>query len=300
MTSQKRKSGNIRPPILGAHFSIAGGLHRALYTARRYGCNAVQIFTKNASTWKERNLSPEEIEQFKAAKSGTGIEQIAAHTSYLINIASPDPHIHDRSRRALAQELIRAAMLDIPYVVLHPGFHLGSGAAEALELAAATVNGLLSDWPGSDIRLLFENTAGQGTSIGCQMEHLAALIDRIRDGNRVGVCLDTAHLFAAGYDIRSRRAFARTLKRFNQTVGLQRLFLLHLNDSKKSLGSRIDRHEHIGLGCLGRETFRHVMNDPRLKTIPKIIETPKRDPGTDWDRLNLDCLRSLAGHSPGK
>jgi deoxyribonuclease-4 len=293
MTPQKTKAFDIAPPILGAHFSIAGGLHKALYTARNYACNTAQIFTKNASTWKERTLSAEEIQQFEAAKSETGIEQIAAHTAYLINIASPDPHKHKLSCDALVEELLRAANLGIPYVVMHPGAHLGSGEVAGIDRIALSINRILAGLPAVNTRLLLENTAGQGSSIGYRLQHLAALLDRIEASDRVGICLDTAHLFAAGYDIRDARTYKQTLDRFEKTVGLNHLYLLHLNDSKKELGSRVDRHEHIGRGRIGLTAFACFMNDVRLRFVPKIIETPKLHKGKDWNRRNLNCLRAL-------
>jgi deoxyribonuclease-4 len=279
--------------LLGAHLSIAGGLENALYRAAALGCTALQIFTKNASTWKERNLKAAEIDRFDAARDESGIRSIAAHTSYLINIATSDRKQLARSRAALAQELVRAAALRISDVVLHPGSHMGSGEALGLERAAESLNAVLSKQPGTGTRLLLETTAGQGSNLGYRFEQIAALVDRVADKAKIGVCLDTAHIFAAGYDIRTFASFSEVMRQFDAVVGLKYLKLLHLNDSKKDLGTRIDRHEHIGEGFIGLEAFRFIMQDSRMAAIPKIIETPKDADGQEWDRFNLDRIRAL-------
>ena len=296
-----RPATHIPPPrqcLLGAHLSIAGGLENALYRAAALGCSALQIFTKNASTWKERNLKPAEIDRFETARTETGIRVIAAHTSYLINIASFDPKQQARSRAALEQELIRATALQISDVVLHPGSHMGFGETRGLEKAAGSINAVLSKQPRNAARLLLETTAGQGSSLGYRFEQIAALIHRIEDRSKIGVCLDTAHIFAAGYDIRSVSSYSDVMRQFDAAVGLQHLKLLHLNDSKKDLGMRVDRHEHIGEGFIGLDAFRLIMQDRRLAAIPKIIETPKNTAGRKWDRFNLDRLRALLSDGP--
>lgn len=284
------------PCLLGAHFSIAGGLHKALYTARAYGCHTLQIFTKNAHTWKERTLLPDEVERFGRARAETGIQQIAAHTSYLINAASPDPQKRAASLRALENELLRAATLDIPYVILHPGAHMGAGEAAGIAGIAAGVNHIYAQHPDLDTTLLLETTAGQGTGIGHRFEQLAAILNRIDLPDRVGVCLDTCHIHAAGYDLRTRRAYEKTIATFDALVGLKRLFVIHFNDARKALHSRIDRHAHIGEGAIGLRAFGFFMNDARLDRIPKIIETPKHKDGQDGDVINLNRLRSLLSH----
>ena len=265
----------------------------SLYRAATLDCTALQIFTKNANTWKERSLKAAEIDRFDAARVETGIRIIAAHTSYLINIASPDRKQHARSSVALEKEMLRAAVLRIPEVVLHPGSHMGAGQTRGLDNAAAALNAVLSRLADSSTRLLLETTAGQGSSLGYRFEQIAALIDLVEDKGKIGVCLDTAHIFAAGYDIRTYASFSEVMRRFDAVVGLKYLGLLHLNDSKKELGARIDRHEHIGEGCIGLDAFRHIMQDRRLEAIPKIIETPKNSPAQERDRKNLDRLRSL-------
>ena len=279
--------------LLGAHLSIAGGLENALYRAAALNCTALQIFTKNASTWKERTLQVPEIERFDAARDETGIRDIAAHTSYLINIASPDRKQRLRSCTALEKELNRASALKISDVVLHPGSHMGAGESRGLDQAADSLNTVLSKQPRITSRILLETTAGQGNVLGYRFEQLAVLIDRIEHQSKIGVCLDTAHIFAAGYDIRTVASFSTVLSQFDAAVGLKHLKLIHLNDSKKELGTRCDRHQHIGEGFIGREAFRFIMRDSRLTAIPKIIETPKDAKGQKWDRLNLDRLRAL-------
>lgn len=284
---------NGRPPLLlGAHFSIAGGRHNALYAAAAYGCTTLQIFTRNSRTWKEPALTEAEVARFAQARRETGITEIVSHTSYLINIAAPDPE--NRSRDALAAELVRSGRLGIPYVVHHPGAHLGAGPEAGIAAAARTIRSIFKAIPGMGCRLLIETTAGQGTGIGHTFEEIAAILSAVGDPNRIGVCLDTCHIFAAGYDIRTRKAYDRTLAQFDRTIGLDRLFVLHLNDARTDLGSRVDRHAHIGCGAIGIDAFGFFMQDPRLARCPKIIETPKMQGETDMDRVNLDRLRALA------
>lgn len=287
------KPGRRKWCLLGAHFSIAKGLEQAIYAAGKHECTALQIFTKNASAWKERILQPDEIDRFAAARTETGITAIASHTSYLINIASPEKKKCAMSCAALKQELIRSASLGLDYVVLHPGAHMGSGAPTGIQQVADGINRVFSDAPQAQTRLLLETTAGQGSSLGHRFEQLAEIMERIEDRHRIGICLDTSHIFAAGYDIRDPQAFRKTFGAFEDIIGLKQLYLLHLNDSKKGLGTRVDRHEHIGLGFIGLDAFKWIMNDDRLLNIPKIIETPKKKNGEDWDKNNLERLRSL-------
>ena len=290
----KSKTASVRPaPLLGAHFSIAKGLHHAVYTAGEYGCTALQIFTKNASTWKERILDRKDIQRFGKAKSATGIHCVASHGAYLINPASPETKKWHRSKDALRQEMIRSSQLDIAVTVIHPGAHMGAGLDAGIRQITECINAILSETTVLRSRLLLETTAGQGTSIGHTFEQLAAIVDRIERKDLIGVCLDTAHIFAAGYDIRDRNAYERTIRQFDASIGLKNLFLIHLNDSKKELGSRVDRHEHIGSGAIGLQAFACLMNDPRLATIPKIIETPKGNQATGGDSTNLATLRRL-------
>jgi deoxyribonuclease-4 len=280
-------------PIIGAHFSIAKGLHDAVYQANAYGCNTLQMFTKNATTWKERMLTPGEQERFELAKTETGIHAIYSHTSYLINLASPDPKKHAMSYSALKQELIRSSALRIPYCVLHPGAHMGSGIDAGLLKISESLNRIFSETADTTSRLLLETTAGQGSGLGHKFEQLAEIIARIDQKKRVGVCLDTCHIFAAGYDLRTPETYQQTMNHFDAVLGLKQLFAVHVNDSKKDLGSRVDRHTHIGKGALGVNAFKHLLNDERLLHIPKLLETAKAEDGIDWDQRNLNLLRSM-------
>lgn len=280
-------------PLIGAHFSIAKGLDQALCDARDYGCTTCQIFTKNATTWKEKVLSSTQIRDFKEAKARTGIKGIASHGSYLINLATPEEKKHAQSCHGLENELIRAGQLGIPYVVLHPGAHMGAGEEEGIKRITASINTVFSDTPEMQTKLLLETTSGQGSSVGYGFEQLASIVDGIDDRSRIGICLDSCHIFAAGYDIRSETGYEKTMARFESIIGIHRLLYIHLNDSKNPLGSRIDRHQHIGAGFIGITAFECFMRDPRLRNIPKVIETPKPK-GKDWDRMNLDKLRQLS------
>ena len=279
--------------LLGAHFSIAKGLANALYTAQSYGCTALQIFTKNASTWKERQLQPQDIESFAAARRATGVNAIAAHTAYLINLAATTQKKQSLSYQALKAELVRSSALEIPFVVLHPGSHMDAGLTSGIKKITANLNALFAETTEVTSRLLLETTAGQGSSIGHAFEQLAAILDGIKDPQRVGVCFDTCHVFAAGYDLRTSKTYAQTMRAFNATIGIDRLYFIHLNDALKPLGSKVDRHTHIGKGHIGLQGFAQIMNDPRLAHIPKIIETPKGNGNADFDKINLDRLRGL-------
>lgn len=292
---RKRQPTEIRPAqfLLGAHFSIAGGLQKALIEAAEYGCDALQLFTKNASNWRERELSEAEIADFEATRAKTGVKWVAVHTSYLINLASPDKQKHAMSCRALTRELIRASQLGIPYVILHPGAHMGEGESSGVRRVAASVDEIFAKNPHVTARLLFETTAGQGTSIGHTFEQLAAIRSGLEHSERTGICIDSCHMFAAGYDIRSEKAYQKTMLALEAAVGRGQVFAVHLNDAKKGLGSRVDRHEHIGDGAIGIEAFACFMNDERFANAGKIIETPKQKNGRDGDRINLDRLKAL-------
>ncbi len=281
-------------PLLGAHFSVAGGLVRALETAAAYGCPVVQLFTKNAATWKEREILPQEAETFRSRRKALGISYVAAHSAYLINLAAADRSKRRQSIAALKNELLRAQALGLDGVVLHPGSHMGTGAAQGIRHIQEGIDRVLGALPRDGCRLLLETTAGQGSGIGHTFEELACIRDGIAAPGRIGFCLDTAHVFAAGYDLRDAPALKETLTAFDAVLGLNDLDLIHLNDSLKPLGSRVDRHANIGRGHIGAEAFGRIMCHPHLATIPKIIETPKADPeGRDMDRINLALLRSF-------
>jgi deoxyribonuclease-4 len=284
--------------ILGAHLSIAKGLHTAIYEAEKLNCNALQIFTKNAATWKEKRVTPDEIDLFKLAMEETGIKQIASHTSYLINLAATDKKKHAMSCKALQDELLRSSSLGISYVVLHPGSHMGSGEQKGIDQISDSINEIFSGISDVNTRLLLETTAGQGSSIGHSFEQIASILERIENIDNSGVCLDACHIFAAGYDIRTEEVYNETIKIFDDIIGLKQLYLIHMNDSKNDLGSRVDRHEQIGKGFIGLKAFELIMNDNRFRNIPKIIETPKGKEGNKMDRINLDTLAGLIYDRP--
>lgn len=277
--------------LLGAHLSIAKGFDKALYEAQQLGCSTLQIFTKNANSWKEKDVSPKKIKEFAKAKQQTGIQIIASHTAYLINLASKDRDIRTKSIQALKNELLRSAKLELSFVVLHPGSHNGAGEKEGILLLAESINVIFDEVSENIPLLLLETTAGQGTSLGHRFQQLASIMEKVTRSQNVGICMDTSHIFAAGYDIRTQKSYHHTMEAFESAVGFRHLHLFHLNDSKKDLGSRIDRHEHIGKGFIGSDAFKYIMNDPRFCHIPKIIETPKED---NMDRVNLEFLRNLA------
>ena len=287
------RTGKPIRPLLGAHFSIAGGLHKALYTGKKYGCTAVQIFTKNASTWKERVLTDQDIGSFVLAGEETGITAISSHTAYLINLGSPEKKKFDLSVNALVCEMARSHQLGIPWVVHHPGAHMGSGEVEGMDRIAGGINRVLGESDGGGPRLLLETCAGQGTTLGHTFEQLAYITEKVVRNGRIGFCLDTCHIFAAGYDIRTEETYHETMHAFDKILGLDRLMVIHLNDAKRKLGSGIDRHHHIGKGKIGPKGFSLIMNDERLAHIPKILETPKKEGLIDWDRRNLNLLASF-------
>ncbi len=284
--------------FLGSHMSIAGGMHRALERGHVIACETIQVFTKNANRWKAKALTSTDVEKFKRTRVKTGIRSVVAHDSYLINIASPDEKIYEKSVEALKDELERTELLDIPYLVMHPGSHMGQGEKEGLLQISSALNRIHLELPDNRVRILLETTAGQGTNLGYKFEQLALIMDMTKEGERLGVCLDTCHIFASGYDIRTKRAYLETMDEFDKTVGLGRLFVIHLNDSKKELGSHVDRHEHIGKGFIGIDGFAFIINDSRLAHLPGILETPKEKgpDGVDMDVTNLKVLSELKSH----
>ena len=281
-------------PILGAHMSIAGGYHKAVEEARRCGCDCVQVFTKNNNQWRAKEIAAAEATQFADALRDLKIKHPLSHSSYLINLASPDDALWDKSSEAMVVELRRAEQLGIPYVVVHPGSYTTSSEEEGIArvaLALDTVHKLL---PRAKAQVLLEITAGQGTNLGWKFNHLAAILAQTGQTDRVGICFDTCHAFAAGYDLRDRATYLAMWREFEALLGLDRLKAIHLNDSKRELGSRIDRHEHIGRGCIGLEGFRHLLNDKRFRDVPMYLETPKENPDEEpWDVVNLRVLREL-------
>jgi deoxyribonuclease IV len=284
------KENNNNNLLLGAHISIAKGFDHAVYEAKSLGCNALQIFTKNATTWKEREINDLELKLFRQAKWETGIEIVVSHTSYLINLASEDPAIRNKSIQALKAEMIRAGKLELSFVVIHPGAHKGAGVNQGLERIAESINIIFNQVTTNIPLLLLETTAGQGSSLGSCFDHLSTIMEKVTKPEKLGVCMDTSHIFAAGYDIRTDQSYNQTMKAFDTTIGFQHLHLFHLNDSKKEIGSRVDRHEHIGQGFIGTDAFKRIMKDSRFEKIPKIIETPKEN---NMDQVNINLLKML-------
>src|SRR5262245_29965029 len=281
-------------PPLGAHQSIARGVHNALLAAARLGCDTVQIFTKNANQWAARPLSPLDIDLFRKALRQTRLRFPTAHDSYLINLASPNPGLWRKSVEAFVDELDRAAALGLKYLVTHPGAHMGAGEEAGLALVVRALDEVHARRPEARVKVLLEITAGQGSCLGHRFDHLGSIIGQVNDPRRLGVCFDTCHAIAAGYALASATEYEATVREFDRVIGLRRLEVFHLNDSKKPLGSRVDRHEHIGKGCLGLEPFRRLVNDPRFEKTPMILETPKHDPhGNEMDPVNLSVLRGL-------
>ncbi len=280
--------------------SVAGGLSYAIDRGRVHGCETLQIFSRNASRWQPPTLDANEVRQFRQKASSCGIGPIVSHASYLINLATSDARLRVRSIDALADELDRADALGLLGVVLHPGCWTNGSDRRGLTLVSRAIRDVLRGRAAGQALLILENTAGQGSALGWRFEHLSGILEELDRSPHVGVCLDTCHLFAAGYDLTSDNGFERTVDDFSRLVGFDRLKLCHLNDSKRPLGSRVDRHEHIGQGMLGLAPFRRLLNDPRFRDVPMVIETPKsrwcrassveEDP---LDRTNLTTLREL-------
>lgn len=281
--------------LLGAHMSIAGGYYKAVEAAAAVGMNTVQLFTKNNNQWNGKPIGDEDVRLFRDALETHGVERPLSHSSYLLNLGSPDDALWERSIAALVVELERADALGVWGVVLHPGAHVGSTEEEGLDRVAKGLDETHKRARKARSQVLLETTAGQGTCLGWRFEQIAAILERTRTAERLGICLDTCHVFAAGYPLAPKAAYQRTFEEFGRIVGLERLRAIHLNDSKKPFGSRVDRHEHIGEGELGLEPFRLMLNDPRLRDVPMYLETPKGtdDEGRDWDAVNLATLRGL-------
>lgn len=281
--------------LIGAHISIAGGTPLAFGRGVEAGCAAMQIFTKNATRWDSAPLPPSDVERFHSEQARTGIAPVVAHGSYLINLASPDPALLARSRRAFLDELQRARALGLPCVITHPGAHMGAGVEAGLARVAASLD-WIEERAGEGAPLVcLENTAGAGTVLGGDFAHLGAIFEQVSTPERLGVCLDTCHAHAAGYDFTTPAACRDSLAALEAAVGPGRVVAIHLNDARGERGSRLDRHEHLGQGRIGLECFRLIMNDERFAGVPKIIETPKEENGRQMDPVNLGVLRRLVG-----
>jgi len=276
----------------GAHVSIAGGIYNAPERGERLGCDAIQIFTKNQMQWSSPPLESGDISQFKKNLASHRPGDVMTHDSYLINLGSPEEDKLQKSRAAFLDEIQRCDQLGIPYLVFHPGAHMKAGEQHALDSIAESLNRAHAETPDAKVVSLVEITAGQGTNVGYTFQQLKEIIEQVRDQSRIGVCIDTCHMFAAGYDIRSASAYEQTWKEFETVVGIEWIKAFHLNDSKKELGSRVDRHENLGMGFLGLEPFRLLVNDDRFDDIPMVLETPG---GDKWYKKNLLILRDLIG-----
>lgn len=277
--------------LLGAHVSIAGGVFNAFIQGEALGCTTIQIFTKSSNQWRAKELGKEELEHYHAEQKRTGIKPVIAHDSYLINLASPVEALVTKSREAFLLELQRCEAMKIPYLVTHPGSHTGAGEESGINKIIESINWLHKKTEDFEAKIALELTAGQGATLGCTFGQIADMIEKSDHPDRLMVCLDTCHIFAAGYDIRTEDSYRKTIEEFDRIIGLKRLAVVHLNDSKKGLGSRVDRHEHIGRGEIGTKAFELIMKDKRMAKIPKLLETPKAD---DMDRVNLALLRKLA------
>jgi deoxyribonuclease-4 len=280
--------------MFGSHLSISGGMHNALTSAEQLGFDTVQVFTKNQRQWKCKPLEPDAIDQWCSHCTRLKFESTVSHDSYLINLASPDETLWLKSIDLFTEEVRRCDQLKIPLLVMHPGAHMGSGEDAGLKRVAKGLDRVHKAIKTDRVITCLEITAGQGSSLGFKLEHLATIIERSKHPERLAVCLDTAHLFAAGYDFRGRK-FSLFLKEVEKTVGIDRVKVWHLNDSKKALGSRVDRHDHIGRGLIGVEGFKPIVREKRFRAVPKILETPKdkHEDGRDWDAVNLETLKGL-------
>lgn len=281
-----------RGPLLGAHMSIAGGVDKSLILGKTVDCDAIQIFTKSSRQWAAKPYTKEEIELFDLNRKATGITTIIAHDSYLLNLGSPDDTLRKRSVAAFIDELERSEILGVSNLVAHPGSHVGAGEDQGIKTIAHSLDEVHKACPRYNVKVTLEITAGQGSNLGYRFEQIARMLDATKENERVRVCFDTEHAFAAGYDIRTKEGYQRTFAEFDEAIGLDRLAAFHLNDSKKEFNSRVDRHEHIGKGHIGVEAFRFLMNDKRFWNLPMCLETPK-GPDLAEDRENLTLLRSL-------
>lgn len=284
--------------ILGAHMSMAGGYYKAVDAAAEVGFDCVQLFTKNNNQWRAKEITPEDVERFQSALAEHGISHPISHDSYLINMASPDKELWKKSVDALVIEMQRAELLGIPYVVAHPGAFTTSSESRGIKAIVRALNEMHKQTKEIQAKVLLETTAGQGSNLGWRFEHLAAILDGVKDPDRLGVCFDTCHVFAAGYPMGTEKEYKATMRELNKTVGVKQVKAFHLNDSKVKFGSRVDRHAGIGLGEMGREPFRFLLNDRRFRKVPMYLETPKEDAkGRKMDPVNYRVLRKLISDS---
>lgn len=278
--------------LLGTHVSVAGGMNTAFERGERIGCTTMQVFVKNSNQWEGKPLTPSDTENYKTAAAKSTIRPVFAHAAYLINLCAVSPAVYKNSRRAFEDELARCEALGIKGLILHPGSHMGEGEDAGIRRIAESLNFVHKRTAGFRTLTVLETTAGQGTAVGYRFEHLRDILGQVEEQHRMAVCVDTAHLYAAGYDITTQPGWENTTNDLEHLIGIARVAAVHVNDSKKPLGSRVDRHEHIGKGLIGLTAFRQLMNDPRLADVPKILETEKsEDMHEDVD--NMNTLRSL-------
>lgn len=274
----------------GAHVSIAGGVFNAPQNGKDGTCDVIQIFTKNQQQWRVPKLSDEDIEKFKQEEERTGVKAVCVHASYLINLGGSDRQKLYLSRQNFITEMERAEALGIPYLVVHPGSHTGDGEEKGIARIADSLNFVFEKCPDFNVKVLLESTAGQGDNLGYTFEQLADIKSGVEAKEKVGVCIDTCHLFAAGYELRTQEGYEQTMSRLDEMIGIEKVGVVHCNDSKRELGSRVDRHDHIGEGEIGLQAFEFLVNDPRFKNFPVILETPKP---VEKDIENLEKLRGL-------
>lgn len=280
---------------VGAHTSISGGLHRALERGAAVGCDVIQIFSRSNQQWAMRPIGDDDLAAWEQARVATGVDPVMVHGSYLVNLCGPDAALRERSYQATAAEYDRCRRLRIPHLVIHPGAHCGDGEATAIARLAALLDRLWDEQPDNPTMVLLENTAGQGSCIGHRFEHLRDVFAAVAAPRRLGVCIDTCHTLAAGYDLRTDAGWRETFAALDAAVGCDRVRAFHVNDSRTPLGSRVDRHHHLGKGTLGLDAFRNLVNDPRFAGVPMVIETPK--PADRADVVNLSILRALHGRT---
>lgn len=286
---------------LGAHMSISGGIHLAPERGVKAGCGVIQVFTQNANQWRGKEISDADALLFREKWAGSALHEVVSHDIYLINLGAPPGEVRDKSLAGFREEMTRCARLGIGKIVMHPGAHTGDGEETGLKRIAEAFDQLFAAVPEYTGKVLLETTAGQGSNVGYRFEHLQTIISASSFPDRFGVCLDTCHIYAAGYDITTEEGYRRTFDEFDRIIGLEKLQAFHINDSKKGLDCRVDRHEHIGQGAMGLAPFRFLLNDPRFVNIPKFLETPKGD-DDEMDAVNLKVLRDLvkSGRTHGK
>jgi deoxyribonuclease-4 len=279
--------------LLGAHMSIAGGVHTAIERGMRIGCTTMQMFVKNNNQWKAKPLAAKEVASYKKLRLESNIAPVVVHDTYLINLCAHDRDILKQSREALKDEFDRSELLGVEYLNFHPGSHMGAGEDDGIKRIVESLNIIHEQTRGYRVKSVLETTAGQGTALGYRFEQLQRIIELVEERERMAVCVDTCHVFAAGYDIATERGYEQTFEEFDRIVGLERLVAFHVNDSKREFGSRVDRHEHIGKGRIGKPGFALLMRDGRFRAIPKILETPK-GPDMKEDIENMAVLKNLA------